>query len=114
MENGSLALINGRIRTMDAIRPEAEAALALNGRIVLVGSNDEITAASGGMIQTFDCAGRTVVPGFIDGHAHFEMTCQALTHCLSLTTPPYNTLASIADAIRARADREVRRVAPAG
>lgn len=104
MENGSLALVNGRIRTMDAIRPQAEAALVLNGKIVLVGSNDEINAATGGAIPTFDCGGRTVMPGFIDGHAHFEMTCLALTECLSLTTPPYNSLASLADAIRARAD----------
>jgi predicted amidohydrolase YtcJ len=101
MQDGSLALVNGRIRTMDETRPEAEAALVRDGRIQVVGSSSEIRAAASG-IDVFDLAGRTAVPGFIDGHAHFEMTCTALTLCLSLTTPPYNSLASIADAIRAR------------
>jgi predicted amidohydrolase YtcJ len=101
MENGSLALVNGRIRTMDPAQPQAEAVLVRDGRITLVGSTADVLSAAQG-VEQFDCAGRTVVPGFIDGHAHFEMTCTALTLCLSLTTPPYNTLTSIADAIRER------------
>ena len=102
MENGSLALVNARIRTMDPGRPQAEAALVQDGRITALGTTAEIRDAAGS-IELFDCGNRTVVPGFIDGHAHFEMTCTALTLCLSLTTPPYNTLESIAAAIRERA-----------
>jgi predicted amidohydrolase YtcJ len=87
---------------MDPQRPRAEAALVQNGRIALVGSTRAVLEASGDA-PVFDCGGRTVVPGFIDGHAHFEMTCCALTHCLSLTTPPYTSLAALADAIFERA-----------
>ncbi|MBA2454264.1 MAG: amidohydrolase family protein, partial [Chloroflexia bacterium] len=101
MQNGSLALVNGRFRTMDPSLPLAEAALVQDGRITRVGSNSEVRAAARG-VEEFDAAGRTVVPGFIDGHAHFEMTCCALALCLSVTTPPYNTLAAIAAAIRER------------
>ncbi len=101
MQDGSIALVNGRLRTMDPAMPRAEAALVRDGRITLVGSNRDVLAAANGA-DVFDAAGRVVVPGFIDGHAHFEMTCCALTLCLSVTTPPHNTLVSIADAIRER------------
>jgi len=87
---------------MDDSQPQAQAALVRAGRIALVATTDEILAEANAA-QIFDAAGRTVVPGFIDGHAHFEMTCCALTHCLSLTTPPYDSLAALAAAIADRA-----------
>ena len=102
MYDSDLALVNGRLITLDDARPDAEAALVRGGRIALVGSTRAVLAAAGGA-AVYDCAGRAVTPGFIDGHAHFEMTCCALTHCLSLTTPPHESLASIAAALRERA-----------
>lgn len=102
MDATSLAIVNANILTMDAMQPHAQAALVRSGRIALVGSTDEVLAEAND-VDVFDVAGRTVVPGFIDGHAHFEMTCCALTHCLSLTTPPYDSLAALASAIADRA-----------
>ncbi len=93
-----LAIVNGNLITLDADRPAAEAALVRHGRIARVGTTADVLAATGDA-PVYDAGGRTIVPGFIDGHAHFEMTCCALTHCLSITTPPHNSLASIADAI---------------
>jgi predicted amidohydrolase YtcJ len=98
---GDLALINGRLITIDDAVPAAEAALVQGGRITRVGSTADVLAAANG-VPVYDCRGRTVLPGFIDGHAHFEMTCCALTHCHSLTTPPYTSLAALADAIHER------------
>jgi predicted amidohydrolase YtcJ len=71
-----LALLNGRIMTMDVERPEAEAALVRNGRIVLVASSDEVERAAEGA-RLFDAEKRVVIPGFVDTHVHFEMTCLA-------------------------------------
>lgn len=98
---GDLALVNGRLITIDGRLPQAEAALVRDGRITRVGTTGEVLGAANGA-PVYDCGGRTVVPGLIDGHAHFEMTCCALTHCHSLTTPPYNSLASLADTIHER------------
>jgi predicted amidohydrolase YtcJ len=97
----SLALVNGNLITMEPARPAAEAALVRGGRIALVGTTGEVRAAAGD-VPVYDCGGRAVVPGFIDGHAHFEMTCCALAHCLSLTTPPHDSLAALADALHER------------
>ena len=98
---GTLALVNARMLTLEPDRPEAEAALVERGRITRVGTNAEVLD---GLVDVpvYDCGGRAVVPGLIDGHAHFEMTCAALSYCLSLTTPPYDSLAAIAAALGER------------
>lgn len=64
------AIYNGNIHTMDAQAPHAEAVGIVEGRIVAVGTNDEVRAAVGGG-DSFDAAGRAVVPGMIDAHVHF-------------------------------------------
>jgi predicted amidohydrolase YtcJ len=104
MHSNDLKLVNGRIITLDPARPVAEAVLVRDGRIEVVGSTIEVRAA-GNSEPEFDCEGRTVVPGFIDGHAHLEMTCCALVHCLSCTTPPFSSLAGIAQEIKQRAEQ---------
>ncbi len=102
MYTADLALVNARILTMEPATPVAEAALVRGGRIALVGTSAEVAAAAGGS-PVFDAGGRTAVPGFIDGHSHFEMTCSALTHSLRCQTPPYRSLREIAGVIRERA-----------
>jgi predicted amidohydrolase YtcJ len=104
MVSGTLAVVNARMHTMDPARPKAEAALVENGRISLVGTTQEVLERAG-KVETLDCEGRTVVPGFIDGHAHLEMTCLHLTRWLPLHVPPYESLPQIAAAIGERAER---------
>lgn len=64
------ALVNARIHTLSADRPAAEAlAWDVDGRIVAVGSTDEVLARFAGA-TVHDAHGATVVPGLIDAHAH--------------------------------------------
>jgi len=99
MYEADLALVNANLITMDGERPRAEAALVRRGRIELVGTCADVRAVAGG-VPVFDAGGRTVVPGFIDGHNHFEMTCASLVYSLPAHTPPHTSLASIAAALR--------------
>jgi predicted amidohydrolase YtcJ len=63
-------LVNARIHTQVDDRPLAEAiAWDANGRIVAVGSRDEVVAKAAGA-PVHDARGATVVPGLIDAHAH--------------------------------------------
>jgi len=73
----SIALyLNGNIYTMDMSLPRAQAmAIDLStGRILVVGSNDEVRRAGSKYTELVDLHGRTVVPGFIDAHVHLLAT----------------------------------------
>jgi predicted amidohydrolase YtcJ len=65
-------LVNGRITTL-AVGPAAEAqALAVRaGRIVAVGSDEDVRALVSSGTSVVDVGGRRVVPGLIDSHVHF-------------------------------------------
>lgn len=61
---------NGVVLTMEPSQPQA-AALAVRGeRIMAVGGNSQVMALRGPDTHVVDLAGRTLLPGFIDGHTH--------------------------------------------
>ncbi|MFN8460117.1 MAG: amidohydrolase [Anaerolineae bacterium] len=66
-----LILTNGRVYTVDANQPWAEAVACANGRIIAVGRNEEITALAGATTERLDAGGRLVLPGLTDAHVHF-------------------------------------------
>ena len=65
-----LVLRNAVVHTVDRARPRAQALAIRGGRIVAVGSNEEIQTFVGPGTRVRDLGGRTVVPGFDDSHAH--------------------------------------------
>jgi predicted amidohydrolase YtcJ len=75
-----LAVINANIRTMDSQLPEAEAMAIANGRILAIGTRAEIEAFQKQATKTIDCEGRTVIPGFIDTHAHLASLGEKMLH----------------------------------
>lgn len=64
-----LVLTNGRIVTLDTSRPEAQAMAVRGGRVVALGSNEEMARYSAARI--IDLKGALAIPGFIEGHGHF-------------------------------------------
>jgi predicted amidohydrolase YtcJ len=62
---------HGRIWTGDATQPEAQALLAVGERLVIVGSDVDVQAATPADVERIDLEGRRVVPGFVDAHWHF-------------------------------------------
>ena len=68
-----LVLVNGDIRTVDPGQAQATAFAVKDGRFIKVGSDGEVRALVGPATKIVDAAGRTVVPGMIDGHTHFAM-----------------------------------------
>ncbi len=69
-----LLLTNGRVYTLDAARPWAEAIAIRGDRIVAVGSAQEARAAVGQGARVIDLGGRFALPGFNDAHVHVEST----------------------------------------
>jgi predicted amidohydrolase YtcJ len=52
-------------------RPDAEAVAIRDGRIVFVGSAQEVLAWRGAQTRIVDLDGATVLPGLVDSHTHF-------------------------------------------
>jgi len=67
-------LYRGRIVTVDIRFRLAEAVAVRNDRCIKVGTNEEVREALGKNTGMIDPDGKTVSPGFIDGHAYMEGT----------------------------------------
>lgn len=70
LEPAQLLLLNGNVYTVNEVRPRAEAIAVRDGLIVFAGSNAEAEPYRGPETEVIDLAGKTVVPGFADSHAH--------------------------------------------
>ena len=68
-----MAIVNANIATMNRDNPKAEALIVKDGRITAVGTTEEITAKLGADAKPLDLDGKFLMPGFIEGHAHFLM-----------------------------------------
>jgi predicted amidohydrolase YtcJ len=66
-----LVLVGGTVITVDPAVPDAEAVAIRDGRILAVGSTDEIREMAGPSTEVVELDGRVVLPGFIEGHGHF-------------------------------------------
>lgn len=65
-----LVLLHGRLLTMDAHRPEAQAVAIAGDRILAVGSDQEMRALIGPNTRVIDLHGCFAMPGFNDAHTH--------------------------------------------
>ncbi len=68
--HADLVFHNGAVYTVDAARSWAHAVAVRDGRIVAVGTDDEIRAMAGPATEAVDLAGGMLVPGFQDAHVH--------------------------------------------
>jgi predicted amidohydrolase YtcJ len=85
----------GSVLTMNDAQPRAGAVAVTDGRIVAVGTPEEIAAFRGEGTEVTDLAGRALVPGFFDAHGHVMAGgVQALT--ANLLAPPDGEVTDIA------------------
>jgi predicted amidohydrolase YtcJ len=73
LKNDSVADVvyfNGKIATLDTAGSTVGAVAAKDGKILKVGSSDEIKKLAGTSTRLVDLGGKTVVPGLIDAHCH--------------------------------------------
>lgn len=61
---------NAKIVTLDAAGSTASAVAVQDGKVLKVGSADEIKKLAGPSTRLVDLGGKTVVPGLIDAHCH--------------------------------------------
>ncbi len=71
-ERAEMAIVNGKIWTVDESNPWAEAVAVTGGRIVAIGDYSEVRRHIGRRTEVLDVEGAFVMPGFIDSHCHFS------------------------------------------
>ena len=64
------AATNGNIITLNPRQPRAQAVAVAHGRILGIGSDEEIRTLADGTFPAVDLNGKTVLPGFVDSHSH--------------------------------------------
>jgi predicted amidohydrolase YtcJ len=103
--DAELVVNNAKIVTMDNGGQLAEAAAVREGKIVAVGSNDEITACAGERTEMLDLGGKTVLPGLIDVHTHaIDWAKAILRDEIDANFPKVRTVADIVEKVRQRAE----------
>ena len=88
----------GSIVTVNPAQPTAEAVAIRGGKIVAVGSQADVLQHKGPSTQVTDLAGRTLVPGFVDGHSHF-FTCGTVQVQALCASPPAGPCTTVADVL---------------
>ncbi len=71
VEPATMVLRNGKIVTVDAAMPEAQAIAVRGDRIAAVGTNEAIQRYIGPSTQVIDLKGQLAIPGLIESHGHF-------------------------------------------
>ena len=88
----------GDIVTVDDKNPAAEALAVFKGKIIAVGTKADVLKLKGDTTKLVDLGGKTLVPGFLDGHSHF-INCLQVAHQANCFAPPAGPGKSIADII---------------
>jgi predicted amidohydrolase YtcJ len=70
VDRADIVFHNGVVLTLDRDAPRAQAMAIRGERILAVGSDADILALQGAETRVVDLAGRTLLPGFVDGHTH--------------------------------------------
>jgi predicted amidohydrolase YtcJ len=77
MNDGSIALINGQVRTFNSSGSVCEAICIERGIITAVGSSESVRTRVPDGVPVVDLDGRVALPGLIDAHAHVELSTLA-------------------------------------
>ncbi|MBT9470406.1 MAG: amidohydrolase family protein [Pseudomonadota bacterium] len=87
--------VHGVVITVDDAHPKAQAVAVRDGKILAVGSDAQIKALKGPATRVVDLAGKTMVPGFVDGHSHIADAVMGW-NLADLSPPPVGTVHDIA------------------
>lgn len=80
MSQADLIILNGRVLTMDTAQPRAQAVGLSAGRVLAVGTDEQIRALAGKDARIIDARGATVLPGLIESHLHLFLGGSELAH----------------------------------
>lgn len=96
-----LLMTNATIYTANDAQPTATAVAVRDGRIVKVGSAEDLAVYQGDITEVMDLKGQYVYPGFIEGHAHIMGIGSNLVNVDLMGAQSYD---EVIEMVRKRAD----------
>ena len=69
-DTADLIFTGGRVHTVNAANDVVPALAVGGGRVLAVGSDDDVRELVGPRTRVVELKGRSLLPGFIDAHAH--------------------------------------------
>jgi predicted amidohydrolase YtcJ len=89
----------GDIVTINDSQPSVEALAVKDGKILAVGTRADIEKSyKGATTAVIDLGGKTLVPGFVDGHSHF-MDALAAAGRANVSAPPVGTASNAGEIV---------------
>src|ERR1700761_9106493 len=98
MPTADMIFINGDIITMSDQVQSAEALAVKDGRILAVGRATDVLRTQAPGTRMIDLGGKTLLPGFLDGHSHFINSIR-MANWANVSSPPVGPVRRIADLI---------------
>ncbi|MCD4751126.1 MAG: amidohydrolase [Thermoanaerobaculales bacterium] len=92
-------LLNGKVATVDAFDSFTQAVAIRDGLILQTGSTANIQALAGEGTLVIDLKGRTLTPGFIDAHCHFQYKALMGDFWLGFVPPEVGSITELQDAV---------------
>ena len=94
---------NANVVTFDGRNPSAAVVAVRDGRVAWTGPAESLGRVTGPGIETIDCRGGTLVPGFVDAHCHLLAYASSLT-AVDCRPSAVSTITDIQQALRRRAE----------
>ena len=93
---------NGQIITVEDSLGIVEALAVKDGRILALGSNEDMARYQGESTETIDLRNKSMLPGFVDAHSHLSgVAIQAISaNLLPAPDGPVNNIAQLQQALR--------------
>jgi predicted amidohydrolase YtcJ len=106
--SADIILLNGKVITVDPADRIAQAVAIAGDKIVAVGTNSEVAKFAGPGTRRIDLGGRTLTPGLLDAHAHFNWGGAERLYSLNLAYPETKNIPQVVAKLAA----QVKKVAP--
>jgi hypothetical protein len=105
MPQADLIFTGGRVHTVNATNAIVPAIAVGGGRILAVGSDADALALRAADTRVVDLRGRSLLPGFIDAHAHFASVGLAAA-AIDCKAPGMQSIGALQAAVRQRVARQ--------
>lgn len=103
-EAADLVLLDGRIVTVDDDGTEVTALAARDGRIVALGSDDDVRGLIGPDTEVMELDGALAIPGLIEGHAHYMRVGQSKLELNLMAVANWDEVVAMVEAAVAEAE----------